>query len=233
MPDLSRRSSEPEWMDTVTIPDRDYAECLADLGAVNILTGAYPPLLRFLARAARRLPPGRKLRVLDVGSGGGDTLRRVWRWGRRRGLAMELEGLDLSPQGTRAARAATPEGVPITWRTGDVFEIGPAERWDVVYAALMTHHLDDATVVRFLRWMDGTAEVGWLVNDLHRHPAAYHGFRALSALAGWHRFVRHDGAVSVARAFTREEWHALLDRAGVTGRVYWHPMFRLCVERLR
>ena len=220
-------------MDTVQVPADDYARCLSDLAQVNVLTGAYAPTLAFLRQATRHLPPGQALRVLDVGSGHGDMLRRIWRWGRRRGLAVELVGLDLSPQGIQAARAATPSDAPIRWRTGDVFALDPAERWDVVISALTAHHLDDAQVVRFLRWMERAARLGWFVNDLHRHAVAYHGFRAMAGLAGWHRFVRHDGAVSVARAFRPAEWRALLARAGVPGQVRWRPMFRLCVSRLR
>jgi hypothetical protein len=57
----------------------------------------------------------------------------------------------------------------ITYETGDVFALDPARRFDVVVSALFTHHLDDAQLVRFLRWMQATARLGWFVNDLHRH----------------------------------------------------------------
>ena len=90
-------------------------------------------------------------------------------------------------------------------------------------------------MVRYLRWMEASAARGWFVNDLHRHWVAYHGFRALSTAAGWHRFVRHDGPLSVARSFRRAEWHDLLRRAGLAGvaEVRWHVPFRFCVGRVR
>ena len=89
-------------------------------------------------------------------------------------------------------------------------------------------------MVRFLRWMEASAVRGWFVNDLHRHALAYHGFRALSRLAGWHRFVQHDGPISVARAFRHRDWERLLDEAGLRGvaEVRWYTPFRLCVGRL-
>ncbi len=55
----------------------------------------------------------------------------------------------------------------------------------------------------------------------------------------WHRIIREDGTVSVARGFRIPEWRALLDQAGITtagatgARVRWHVPFRLCVARLR
>lgn len=231
---FDRRSSAAEWMDAPGIDQADLARCLDDLAVVNGVTLARGPTVGFLRRAAR-LHQDRgcgELSVLDVGYGQGDMLRRVARWGQRRGVTLRLSGVDLSPASKVAAEAATPGCMGIEYRTGDVFDEAPGSV-DVVISSLFTHHLRDAEVVRFLRWMERTARVGWFVNDLHRHPLAYHGFRALSGVAGWHPMVRHDGPVSVARAFTRGDWVWLLGEAGVTARVRWHLPFRYCVGRLK
>lgn len=227
--DFGARSTACEWMDA---PDLDQAElrrCLDDLAVVNTVTLARGPTVGFVRQAAR----GRTtLSVLDVGYGQGDMLRRIARWGRRRRVALRLEGVDLNPASAVAARAATPDWMGITYRTGNVFDDAPGSV-DVVISSLFTHHLDNLEVVRFLRWMEGTARVGWFVNDLHRHAAAYYGFKALSVAAGWHPMVQHDGPVSVARSFRRKEWRRLLAEATVTARVRWHVPFRYCVSRLK
>jgi len=231
---LARRSLEPEWMDTETVAPDDYARCLADLAVVNTVTLARPPTLAFMRRVARGLPPGSRLSVLDVGFGAGDMLRRIARWGARRGLVLELEGVDLDPVSARAAQAATPPELGIVYRTGNVFDEAPG-RVDVVISSLFTHHLGDAEIVAFLRFMEGTARRGWFINDLQRHAFAYHGFALLSRAAGWHRFVQHDGPLSVARSFRREDWGRLLDEAGLgeVARVQARVPFRLCVSRVR
>ena len=229
----SARSVEAEWMDTQAVEPSDYAACLADLAAVNTVTLARLPTLGFMAQAVRRTGK-RPLHVLDVACGEGDMLRRLHRWGQRTGHPLVLTGLDLSAPGVDAARAATPATMGIAYRAGDVFAapLGPV---DVVISSLFTHHLSGPDIVHFLRRMEDEAAVGWFVNDLHRHPVAYHGFRALSSLAGWHRFVRHDGPVSVARSFRRDDWHGLLRDAGLQGkaRLRWHVPFRWCVSRLK
>ena len=223
------RSTASEWMDAPDLDEAELGRCLDDLAVVNGVTLARGPTVGFLRRAMR----GRaSLSVLDVGYGQGDMLRRIARWGRRRGVALRLEGVDLSPASAVAARAATPGWMGIRYRTGDVFDEAPGSV-DVIVSSLFTHHLGDADVVRFLRWMEGTATVGWFVNDLHRHAVAYYGFKALAGVAGWHPMVRHDGPVSVARAFTRRDWERMLDEAGVAARVRWHVPFRYCVGRLR
>jgi 2-polyprenyl-3-methyl-5-hydroxy-6-metoxy-1,4-benzoquinol methylase len=174
------------------------------------------------------------LRLVDVGSGHGDLIRAVDAWAARRGLAVELIGVDLNPWSARAAAEATRPGRPIRWITADAF--ARAEPADVVTSALFTHHLPDEAIVRFLRQMEATATIGWFVNDLHRHAVPHAAFTLLSTVMGWHPFVRHDGPISVARAFTAEDWRRLIGEAGLAGapvEVSWRFPFRLCVSRLR
>jgi len=211
--DFARRSLELEWMDTEAIGAGDYAQCLADLAAVNTVTLARLPTLAFMRRVTRGLPRGATFSVLDVGFGHGDMLRRLARWGMRRGVALELEGVDLDPVSATAAEAAS-AGLGIRYRTGDVFD-EKAGSVDVVISSLFTHHLTDEQIVRFLVFMERTARRGWFINDLHRHALAYHGFAALSRAACWHRFVQHDGPLSVARSFRRADWARL--RPGCDG----------------
>ena len=236
LPDLATRSFEPEWMDDPAVDVATFRDCLTDLAAVNSWTRARPPTLNWLARAMRDQPRGSSFTLVDVGYGQGDMLRAIHRWATRHGYRPELIGIDLSPWSAPAARAATPTGVAIDYRTGDMFDAVFDRPIDFIVSSLVTHHLDDDRIVEFLRWMEVSATRGWYVNDLHRHAIAYHGFRLLSAAMRWHHFVRHDGPLSVARAFRRADWNRLIARAGLdraTIRVRWHLPFRLCVGRLR
>jgi len=223
-------------MDDDTVDYPTLRACLVDLAKVNRWTLAHRPTLAFLNDLHRRglWPKHRPLRLLDVGSGYGDLIRTIDRWAARRGLAMELTGLDLSPWSERAAAEATPPGRPITWATGDVFDdTRPA---DVIVSSLFTHHLPNALIARFLHDMETRAEIGWFINDLHRHPLPYFGFAILSKAMGWHPFVRHDGPISIARAFAAADWGVLIAEAGLspeTARVAWRFPFRLCVSRVK
>jgi len=232
--DLRRRSQQREWMDEQSASPAVLATVLADLATVNTVTLARLPTIAFMRRISSGLPPGTPLRVLDVGYGEGDMLRRIHRWGARAGVALDLAGVDLDPASASAAQAATPPAWDIQYRTGDVFDLPPGSH-DVVLSSLFTHHLSDDQAVEFLVWMERSAARGWFVNDLHRHALAYEGFRIMSAAAGWHPMVRHDGAISVARSFRRRDWNTLLRRAGLAGvaQVRWHMPFRLCVSRIK
>ncbi len=232
--DLSRRSHEPELMDALDTDYETFRDCLRDLARVNVLSMGYRPTLGFLEelRRAGRLDLGRPVEILDAGSGYGDGLRAVDGWAARHGLPVRLTGVDLNPWSARAASEATGQGRPIRWVTGDIFDHG--EEADVILSALFAHHLDDALLVRFLRWMEQRAPVGWFVNDIHRHALPHAAFGPLARALRFHRFVRHDGPVSFARAFVPGDWQRLLREAGVTGAEVrrWFP-FRLCVARVK
>jgi len=234
--DFAQRSAAPELMDTEPVSLEEFRACLEDLAVVNTLTLARRPTLAWLARATRDLRPGQRVSVLDVGFGHGDMLRAIHRWCEARGFVPDLTGVDLNPWSAASAREATPPAMAIAYHTGNVFDFAPERPVDFVVSSLFAHHLGDSEVVAFLAWMERRAARGWFINDLHRHAVPYHAFRVLARLARWHRFVRHDGPVSIARSFRRADWLRLVTEAGLdpkTVEIHWHVPFRICVGRLR
>ncbi|MEJ0018021.1 MAG: methyltransferase domain-containing protein [Acetobacteraceae bacterium] len=226
---LALRSSAAERMDTDCTGYEDYRRCLRDLSHVNTVTWTHRPMLAWLARETRGMPA---FSLLDVACGHGDALRRIDRWAGRAGIAARLEGIDLNPWATRAAREASPAGIGL--RTGDVFAIDAAERFDFIISSQFTHHLTDAQIVAFIRWMEVHARRGWFIGDLHRHWFPYYGFGLLAWAARWHRFVLSDGRISIARGFVAAEWRRLVREAGLADgdvTITWHMPFRLCVAR--
>ena len=232
MRELTRRAEEEERMDSPDLDPSVYAAVMADLAQVNRITLAARPTLAFLKRTLK----GRThFRLLDVGYGDGDMLRTIARWAARRGIAADLTGIDLNPSSAVAARAHTPAGMAIGWRTGDYADLAGGG-YDFVISSLVAHHMTRGQLTDFLRFMEAEAAIGWLVNDLHRHRFAYAGFPLLARIMRWHEIVRHDGTLSVARSYRPAEWPPLLAEAGIprgAARPYRAFPFRLCVERRR
>jgi 2-polyprenyl-3-methyl-5-hydroxy-6-metoxy-1,4-benzoquinol methylase len=221
----------PELMDGDCSYD-DFRSCLRSLEQVNRWLLGYRPTIAWL----KRLPQGLRDRVhiVDVGSGGGDLLRRVAGWARRRGFPVQLTGIDLNPYAARAAAETTPEELKIAWVTGDALVYQPEKPVDIVVSSLMAHHLEDEEIIALLQWMEVTAQLGWFINDLERSAWSCRMFGWMGEMVEWHRFVRHDGPVSFRRAFRKEDWVRLLAAAEVplaTVTVkHWRPG-RLCVGR--
>lgn len=235
-PDFRRRAQLTEKMDEPCSPEQLRA-CLRDIARVNRWLLAYRPLLRWLDSldpAQIGTQTGEPVRILDVGCGYGDGLRRIEQWARERRIDVELTGIDLNPDAVAIAADASEGSSATRWVATDVFAYTPEKPPHLVVSSLFTHHLVDADVVRFLRWTEEHVGAGWFVSDLVRHPTPYRLFRLLAWGMRLHPFVQHDGPVSIARAFVPGDWRRMCAEAGlpeqdVTIRAYTPG--RLCVMR--
>jgi 2-polyprenyl-3-methyl-5-hydroxy-6-metoxy-1,4-benzoquinol methylase len=234
--DLSLRACPlmlPELMDEPCSYE-DFRACIRDIETLNTLTFASRPTLRWLEQIVEKLPPTEPLRILDIGCGAGDMLRRIERWARKRRIAVQLTGIDLNPHATRAACEFTQTDSTIQWVTGDV--LAYAEPVDIVVSSLFMHHLPETEIVRFLAWMEATARCGWFVSDLTRERIPYRFIGAFTAVARFHRFVRYDAPVSIRRSFREADWTRMIAASGLaadqTQLARWTPA-RLCVARTR
>jgi SAM-dependent methyltransferase len=226
---LALRSREEEQMDSAELGAAEYDKVLRDLSHVNRWTLAARPTLDFIKRA---LGDQTRLSLLDVGFGSGDMLREIWRVARKRGVTPQLVGVDINPKSAPVAQAMTPPGAAIDFRTGDYRSL--ERSFDVIISNLVAHHMSDRELIDFIRFMEERAEMGWIINDLHRHAFAYRGYPLLARLLGVHRIVREDGRLSIARSFRPPDWQEILVRAGISdARIVRRFPFRLCVERLR
>ena len=206
--------------------------CLRDLARLNRWFLAYRPLLDWLdsvVPAAGRQP----IRILDVGCGYGDGLRRIERWARARGIAVELTGIDINPDTIAIAAEASPPERHSLGRCRHL-RLPAGAALHLVISSLFTHHLIETDIVRFLHWMEQHAALGWFINDLSRAAVPYHLLRIFSQVARLHPFVQNDGPVSIARAFVPEDWRRMCAAAGLDRRDVTIQPFkpaRLCVSR--
>ncbi|MFC3783639.1 SAM-dependent methyltransferase [Sphingopyxis italica] len=223
-----------EEMDAATLPPGRYARVLADLSRINALTLAPRPTLGFLERVRARGAGDRPWRILDVGFGAGDMLVRIARWGERRGVALDLAGVDLNPKSEAVAEARL--GGRARLVTGDYRDLA-GQGWDIILSSLVSHHMTPAQRTEFLRFMESEAARGWLVNDLHRRRLPFAGYPLLATLAWVDPIVRRDGQLSVGRSFRPAEWAAMLGEAlpdvASNCRIFRSFPYRLCVERIR
>lgn len=235
--DLSSRAQPadlPELMDQ-PCSRADLKTCLSDIAWINRTLSGYRPTLKWLESLNLGQFP-HIIRILDVGCGYGDSLRTIEQWAHRRGTAVQLTGLDLNPVATAIASEVSPVASCIRWVTGDVFSYAPPQPPHLIISSLFTHHLSDADVVRFVQWMEHTAVTGWFINDLSRGIIPYRLFYLFSRVMRLHPFVRHDGPVSIARAFVSEDWPRYCSAAGLAATKVTVQGFtpgRLCVARTK
>jgi 2-polyprenyl-3-methyl-5-hydroxy-6-metoxy-1,4-benzoquinol methylase len=215
LPPLPREVERTELLDCPDAPPEEIAASLADLARLNRL-GPIRSILACLGPLAARAPRGRPLRILDVGAGGGDLAVALARWGRRVGRPVHVIALDLRPAVLRCAAARTAQASEVRLVAGDALAL-PCRPGavDLAVCALLLHHLPEEAVVRLLAALAGLVRLGFVVSDLRRGrwtwAVAWLVTRALSR----HRVTRHDGPLSVRRAYTPAELRQLAERAGV------------------
>ncbi|MBI3300202.1 MAG: methyltransferase domain-containing protein [Elusimicrobia bacterium] len=223
LPSFGARSGALELMDTQEPAVDELRGTLRELGLINRRLGGHAVTLEGMEAL---LPPGlRRLRVLDVGCGDGEAAAEILVWAESRGLAAEVHGIDPSDAAVRLSGERTRPGLSFSRR--NLFELPPGEDYDVVHAGLMLHHCPGASASRALSAMHARARLGVVVNDLHRHPLAWSGIRALTRALSDDRFIRHDAPLSVLRGFRRPELEALCRDSGLPApELSWRWAFR-------
>jgi len=212
------------------LPRRDRDAALADIDRLSTWFGGHALTIRAVRRLLRAAAPHTSPPiVVDVGGGRGDLARRLARAVRRGGprvrvvlLDRDLEALALAGEPCRAfpeILRVCADATALPFRDEGV---------DVTTASLVLHHLPPEAAVASLAAMRAAARLGVVVNDLLRTWPVW-----LLVLAGTRLFARrvsrHDGPLSVRRAYSPGELRVLSEKAGwphVTLRRY-PPLGRL------
>jgi len=199
-------------MDDLSRPEHEFAAAYRELKIINRTLGGVRAIERFLPPAKK----GVNLLMLDVAAGACDVSEALLEK-----LPCRIVTLDLNARGLKLADKSWPvvaDALALPFRE---------DTFDVVMASLFFHHLSNDNCVQVLSQMWRIAKQRILINDLHRHAVAYFSIRALTALFSKSRMVRHDGPVSVLRAFRSRELLDIARRAGVPARVHRSFPYRL------
>lgn len=213
MPDLSVRSTLPEKMDAPGVPAHETRQALRELEVVNELLGGYNVILHALEKIDW---PAREVAIMDLGCGGGDILRSISIWAKKRKHKVRLIGIDWNPVMTAYATEKSRQHENISFKTLSVFDDALLdEKADITMSSLFCHHFDRKELVDLISRMYRLADYAVIINDLHRHWFAYHSIKLLTAAFSKTYLVKYDAPLSVARSFTRRDWEEVLAEADI------------------
>ncbi|MEO7908981.1 MAG: methyltransferase domain-containing protein [Roseiflexaceae bacterium] len=221
------RATEPELLDAPTHDLAALADNLRDLRALDRYLGGTALTWRALWPMLCALPRGTPTTLLDVATGGADGPRILAALARRHGYQLRPFASDRLADVLGIARR---DGARFQLIQHDALAIPLHDAAvDFVTCSLALHHFDPPAAAALLRELCRVARRGVIVNDLRRGRLAYIGARLL-ARGPWHTMARHDGPLSVLRAYTLEEARALVEQAGIRGaRVQAKPLFRMLI----
>jgi ubiquinone/menaquinone biosynthesis C-methylase UbiE len=205
---------------------------LRDLGRVNRFLGGAELSWRALARLRRLSPGSDTVRLLDLGTGAADIPRVLLRRAAASHLGLEITATDVRPQIVDFARSLSAEaaGLTIAVAGPERLEFGDAS-FDVAHASMVLHHLEPAAVIELLLEMHRVARLGVIVNDLERARRWWLGSWLLSRVATGNSYTRHDGPLSVRRAYHPTEVAELAQGAGLreVARFWTRPAYRYAI----
>jgi len=218
----------PELLDGPTHDRVELGANLDDMALANQALGSNRSMLRHLTRLLAHVPASQRISVLDIATGAGGVPRLIGRWARHVGRQVRLIASDLDATVVGIAdEQLRRDDVDIIRHDALHLPFADASV-EVVTCAFALHHFNPSVAVGVLREMARVARIGIVVSDLRRSYLAYWGARAL-ALVTPNRLSRHDGPLSVLRAYTPREVQALLMQAGIQGRASAEPLFRLTI----
>lgn len=212
-----RRAEQAREILDGAVPAADLAATLADLDRFNAWFGGYRLTLQSLHGIARRVAVGRRLVVADVGGGRGDFATRLVGWARRARRPIRVVVVDRDAVALGLATAARRDCAEILLVQADATALPLRERSvDVVTTTLTLHHLEPAAALTALAEMGAAARHAVVVNDLLRTRLSLALVWLATRLLRAHPMSRHDGPLSVRRAYSADELRALAETAGLT-----------------
>lgn len=184
-------------------PDR-LRRTLERFTLVNRLIAAWGTVYRERVRPALAVAPG-PARLLDIGCGGGDVLRRLVARARADGFDVSGMGIDPDDRSLAVARAANPvRGVE--YRLTDSTRLADSgERFDVVVSSHVMHHLTPADLRTVLEDSGRLATRLALHSDIARSRLAYAAYAVGITPLAPGSFLRTDGLRSIRRSWTPAE----------------------------
>ncbi|MBC7890797.1 MAG: methyltransferase domain-containing protein [Sphingobacteriaceae bacterium] len=217
-------------MDDLTLATDALRQNLRELEVTNRLLGGNGVTLRGISKLlnSQFSTLNSQFSIFDLGCGGGDMLRLMAGFFRKKRIPAALTGVDANAFMLDYARERTRELSEVSYRQLDVFsEEFSKISFDMVTMTLFCHHFSDAQLVELFTTLRQQTRLGLVINDLHRHPLAYYSIWAIATLLRTSHLYRHDSRLSVARAFRRAELADLLKKAGFTRfRIIWRWAFR-------
>jgi ubiquinone/menaquinone biosynthesis C-methylase UbiE len=218
------RVVENEWLDSDLGTREEIDSALHAIALANRRFGGVRLHARLLQRALARVPQETRPHILEVASGRADVLQAALR---RLGRTVDVTLLDRS-----AIHLPDPRAWPAELSTphvvaGDALDLPfPDSSVDIVSCCLFLHHLEPPQIVRYLAEAQRVARVAVVINDLER-SAIHYRLAQLNRIIDPSRISRHDGPVSVRRAYTRNELARMLSETGTSFHLERAWLYRL------
>lgn len=223
------RSNEKEYLDNSIIATKDLYRNLTELDIINKQLGGYNASQKGLAYILNKKNAVHT--VLDIGFGGGDSIKQLSKFADKSKKKLFFYGVDLKSDCVTYATDNLSALSNKKLICDDYRNISEEflKQIDVIHCSLFLHHLTDEEIISLFKFGKSNQCI-ILANDLHRNWLAYYSIKLLTTLFSKSYLVKNDAPLSVKRGFKKKELISLLERAGFKNySVKWSWPFRYIV----
>jgi 2-polyprenyl-3-methyl-5-hydroxy-6-metoxy-1,4-benzoquinol methylase len=214
---LTERRLVGELMDDPALDVGAHRRALVGLGRIHRLSGTVGRLWRHLREMV--WVEQRGIRVLEIGTGGGDVLVGLARRAAFERMPIKFTATDMSEQAlARAERLWYRHGLAekqVRFEKLDVLADAVPDEADVVFCSLFMHHFSDEQAGVIVRKMVDAARRKVLIDDLRRTRRGLVAAATVPRLLTRSKVVHVDAVRSVRAAFRMGEFEAICREAGV------------------
>lgn len=223
-----KRSTQDEIMDDFELQGAEMQKLLTDLKTVNTLLGGTGVTLDGIDTLLKTESKSKQITITDIGCGDGELLRNCYYYLTKKGYNVKAFGIDANKNIIEEAIKRTKTTLAIEYQVVDVFsKQNNIPQSDIMLCTLFLHHFDNESITRLVTRMLTQTHLGIVVNDLHRSVWAFRLFKIFSYLFIKTKIARHDGLVSVARGFKKEELQSIASNISASkNNISWKWAFR-------
>ena len=189
-------------MDDFELKGVELRRTLKDLNNINSWLGGNEITVNGVQKLLKPRSKKEKYSIVDVGCGDGASLRKLARWAQKKNYSLDLIGIDANQHAIEIAKELSKDYPNIRFKQQNIFdEVFSALNCDIILCTLTLHHFEDQEIIDLLNQFYSQAELGIVVNDLHRSRLAYFLFKAFCAVFVNNEIARKDGLTSILRGF--------------------------------
>lgn len=230
MIDYSYRSHKKELLDGSNIPFKDIAENMKELDLINAHLGGHSITIKGFKKL---IGNNKKISVCEIGCGGGDNINVLADFCLKNKIEATFTGVDINTECIDFAKEKSKyKNVKFIVSDYRLINFG-RDKPGIVFSSLFCHHFTDEELVKMLQWMEKNSTIGFFINDLQRHPLAYHSIKYITKSFSKSYLVKNDAPLSVLRGFKKNELKNIFQKAGIDNySIQWKWAFRYLITVL-
>ena len=210
---LPHRSQEEEELDSLELHASVLYKVLGQLGLLNKLLGNTRLIVNAVQKQLSKIEfkKGEAVRIVDLASGGGDVTLAIARKLKQLNVEHNIVGIDFNSESISYAESKLRSDDLVQFINCNIMDDDfLLPECDLLISTQFVYHFKDEELSMFLEKVKSRVSHSIIFSELRRSSLAHFLF-GLSRFLPFHRIIRMDGKKAIRRAFSKKDWHAILN----------------------